>query len=110
MLLNVIFFYLFIYFFLNTTFYKSHVLHRSSWYRELKKKEINSFPTLSIILSTTILVVRKKQTRRITNKLIRNKTELLGQKKTASKKIIIAIGCCFMTDVSIYTHKTTPSF
>ena len=67
-------------------------------------------PTLSIILSTTIIVFRKKQTRRNTNKLIRNKTELLGQKKTASKKIIIAIGCCFMTDVSIYTHKTTPSF
>ena len=32
------------------------------------------------------------------------------KKKTASTKIIIAIGCCFMTDVSTYTHKTTPSF
>ena len=44
------FFFLFLFFFFkNTTFYKSHVLHRSSWYRELKKKEINSLPTLPII-------------------------------------------------------------
>ena len=55
---------------------------------------------------------RKKQTRKHTNKVKRDKTKPKKKKKkrTASKKIIIAIGCCFMTDVSIYIRITTPSF
>ena len=53
---------------------------------------------------------RKKQTRKHTNEVKRDKTKQNKTKKNASKKIIIAIGCCFMTDVSIYIRITTPSF
>ena len=102
----------FVYFFLlifkNTTFYKSHVLNRSSWYRELKK---NLLPTLPIILSTKILVFRKKQTRRDTNKLIRNKTELLGQKikKNCVKENyysywLLLHDCCIYLHIKLLPH------
>lgn len=49
---------------------------------------------------------RKKQNKE-THKRIETRQK---KRRTASKKIIIAIGCCFMTDVSIYIHITTPSF
>ena len=52
---------------------------------------------------------RKKQTRGHTTERIearqnkkKNKNKKKTKKRTASKEIIIAIGCCFMTDVSIY--------
>ena len=45
---SVNFFFIIFFFYLFTAFYRSHVLHQSSWYRELKK-ETNSLPALPII-------------------------------------------------------------